>query len=49
MTANGENAYVLHDDGAIVLAPAGCTVIDEHTASCTAWSAFIDAGDGDDK
>jgi hypothetical protein len=48
ITANGGRAFVLHDDGAIVHAPASCTVIDEHTVSCAASSAFIDAGDGDD-
>ena len=48
VTANGGRAFVLHDDGATVSAPASCTVIDEHTVGCAAFSAFIDAGDGDD-
>ena len=39
---------IVADAGAPVQAGAGCTAIDRYTASCLAYYAFVDAGDGDD-
>ncbi|HEV2774044.1 MAG TPA: calcium-binding protein, partial [Solirubrobacteraceae bacterium] len=41
-------AMIVADAGAPVQAGAGCTAIDQHTASCLAYYAYVDAGDGDD-
>ena len=40
--------FALRDAGAALRAGPGCSAIDEHTVTCHASAAYIDAGDGDD-
>jgi Ca2+-binding RTX toxin-like protein len=44
----GQQAILLRDSGAPVVAGTGCSAIDAQTVTCAASVASVDAGDGDD-
>lgn len=47
--ARGANStIVVRDTGATVVAGSGCAAMDARTVACSAETAIVDAGDGDD-